>query len=714
MSCVDFISGVHAAVPAHQAAGMTVHAGFCGPRRNCVNTRHADAWSVCNNCNAHNRAKLLLEAASPPNNVMPRIPGAPDYPINNFDRIANVTLGSSPVWNAWFPLVGTMPGGPLGPPAGPTPIALQPGAPDPPWGGFLARVCYVCERMIRSEQHYLTHGLIPHGPAITRVRWADPFRSSCTCRYDLDFTQQAGRAGPRLCHEHRLAKLRQLERTKDANDKWLRSIMLHPGTKNIVRATPFILNARMGINTTWRACRCGEELPNDRAPEVLICMACEGYVSVAPLAASVWNAAGFLPLRTTTSAHLYTLRAPLPRTNQRSPLSHFDLSRSKIATTPFAISTMATSFRHLGELPTELQLEIMRLIALSDRITIPPKGLSAFSPPLFYVSRFMMVFTSKDMFSKYRGVLEESIIRDKQVTTAIIKDYNFTNFKKMMTSVQMIGAKMKKPAMERFCFPCSGKDAPSLENITGAYFRLNLHFTAAFASDDESKLPAYLRFTQALQRKHGKQHFRIFYTVAKVEDSRALGKMISGLSFDDSAQGQLRFLLAALQKAFGRDLAAEMLGLPMRGWGDDDINRGLVWDNQEDTYWEEAKEVEMGDEVVEEEDEVEEEMEIEEDNVEEDEEDDVENDVEDDVEMEKEVREEDEEIKDEEIKDEEIKDEVEDEVKVKQEKEEEGSDSEEVDEPDYAEIGLRAWLQERTYRLALARQAAQLTQGMEG
>ena len=297
MSCVDFISGVHAAVPAHQAAGMTVHAGFCGPRRNCVNTRHADAWSVCNNCNAHNRAKLLLEAASPPNNVMPRIPGAPDYPINNFDRIANVTLGSSPVWNAWFPLVGTMPGGPLGPPAGPTPIALQPGAPDPPWGGFLARVCYVCERMIRSEQHYLTHGLIPHGPAITRVRWADPFRSSCTCRYDLDFTQQAGRAGPRLCHEHRLAKLRQLERTKDANDKWLRSIMLHPGTKNIVRATPFILNARMGINTTWRACRCGEELPNDRAPEVLICMACEGYVSVAPLAASVWNAAGFLPVR---------------------------------------------------------------------------------------------------------------------------------------------------------------------------------------------------------------------------------------------------------------------------------------------------------------------------------------------------------------------------------------------------------------------------------
>ncbi|KAK0943173.1 hypothetical protein LTR48_002631 [Friedmanniomyces endolithicus] len=354
---------------------------------------------------------------------------------------------------------------------------------------------------------------------------------------------------------------------------------------------------------------------------------------------------------------------------------------------------MATAFIHLEELPNELQLEIMSLIALSDRITIPPKGLSTFSPPLFYVSRFMMVFTSKDMFSKYCGVLEESIIKDKQVTTAIVKDYNFTNFKKAITHLQMVGSRMKEPAMERFCFPCSSKDAPSLQDITGAYFRINLHFTTAFTSDNESKLPALLRFMTALQRKHAKKHFRVFYTVAKVEDSPDLGKMISGLTFDDSAQGQLRFLMAALQKAFGRDLAAEMLGLPMRGWGDDDINRGLVWDEQEDAHWE-AREVEMGDEVVEEENDMEDEMEMEE-----------ENDVENGVEMKGDVREE----------DEEMKDESEDEVKVKQEEEEEeGSDSEEVDEPDYADIGLRAWLQERTYRLALARQAADLAQGMEG
>ena len=253
---------------------------------------------------------------------------------------------------------------------------------------------------------------------------------------------------------------------------------------------------------------------------------------------------------------------------------------------------MATAFIHLEELPNELQLEIMSLIALSDRITIPPKGLSTFSPPLFYVSRFMMVFTSKDMFSKYRGVLEESIINDKQVTTAIVKDYNFTNFKKAITHLQMVGSRMKEPAMERFCFPCSSKDAPSLQDITGAYFRINLHFTTAFTSDDESKLPAFLRFMTALQRKHGKKHFRIFYTIAAVEDSPDLGKMIGGLSFDDSAQGQLRFLMAALQKAFARDLQAQMLGLPMRGEGDDDINRGLVWDEQEDDHWKEAKALE--------------------------------------------------------------------------------------------------------------------------
>ncbi|KAK0344644.1 hypothetical protein LTR91_018912 [Friedmanniomyces endolithicus] len=255
---------------------------------------------------------------------------------------------------------------------------------------------------------------------------------------------------------------------------------------------------------------------------------------------------------------------------------------------------MAASFRHLEKLPNELQLEIMSYIALTDRITIPPKGLSAFSPPLFYVSKFMLVFSSKatGVFSKYCGVLEQSIIKDKQVTTAVIKDYNFANFKKTMSRLQMIGARMKEPAMERFCFPCSGKDAPSLEDITGAYFRINLHFTAAFTSDDAAKLPAYLRFMQALQRKHGKKHFRIFYTIAAVEDSPDLGKMIGGLSFDDSAQGQLRFLMAALQKAFARDLQAQMLGLPMRGEGDDDINRGLVWDEQEDDHWKEAKALE--------------------------------------------------------------------------------------------------------------------------
>ncbi|KAK0248647.1 hypothetical protein LTR29_005345 [Friedmanniomyces endolithicus] len=286
MSCDDFNTGVHAAVPAHQAAGMTVHAGFCGPRRNCEDRRHADPFSVCNNCNIHNRAKLLLEPTSPPNNVVPRIPGAPDYPINNCDRITHPALGSSPVWNAWFPLVGTVPGGPLGPPAGPLPIPIQrgpPTGPNPPWAGFLAR-------------HYLRAGMIPHRHAITRVRWADFPETSCTCRYDLDTGLQPGRVIPRKCNRHRLAKLRQLERTKDANDKWLRKIMLNPGTKNIVRATPWILLARR-LNTTWRACRCGEELPNGRAPEVLICMACEGWVSVTPLAASAWNVAGFLPLR---------------------------------------------------------------------------------------------------------------------------------------------------------------------------------------------------------------------------------------------------------------------------------------------------------------------------------------------------------------------------------------------------------------------------------
>lgn len=42
------------------------------------------------------------------------------------------------------------------------------------------------------------------------------------------------------------------------------------------------------------------------------------------------------------------------------------------------------------------------------------------------------------------------------------------------------------------------------------------------------------------------------------------------------------------------------------------------------------------------------------------------------------------------------------------------SSSEESDEDAAQRAGLRAWLQERNYRLALARQAAQLAQSTEG
>ncbi|KAK5723179.1 hypothetical protein LTR17_013899 [Elasticomyces elasticus] len=236
--------------------------------------------------------RLLLMPWSLANNAAPlNSTGNKAYPRSNHERISNpgnaITLGigTSPPWHLFTPHNPTP-----ALPAGPT-IPAIPTAETPPWGGFLARVCNECERKLRSEQNGYISGATALPPSSTK--WADnpavsvpAEASTCTCEYELAFRQHSV-TGRRLCHRHRNKKLRELEKKKDANDDWLRNIMLHPRTGNIVQATPARLNQRCAQGT-WRACRCGNELDNTTHPEVLLCMACEGYMTVIPFAATAY------------------------------------------------------------------------------------------------------------------------------------------------------------------------------------------------------------------------------------------------------------------------------------------------------------------------------------------------------------------------------------------------------------------------------------------
>ncbi|KAK4889708.1 hypothetical protein LTR27_011509 [Elasticomyces elasticus] len=209
-------------------------------------------WSLANN-------------AAPPNST-----GNKAYPRSNHERISNpgnaITLGigTSPPRHLFTPHNPTP-----ALPAGPT-IPAIPTAETPPWGGFLARVCNECERKLRSEQNGYISGATALPPSSTK--WADnpaasvpAEASTCTCEYELAFRQHSV-TGRRLCHRHRNKKLRELEKKKDANDDWLRNIMLHPRTGNIVQATPARLNQRCAQVIPFAATAYPPPVPGPAAP----------------------------------------------------------------------------------------------------------------------------------------------------------------------------------------------------------------------------------------------------------------------------------------------------------------------------------------------------------------------------------------------------------------------------------------------------------------
>ncbi|KAK5742919.1 hypothetical protein LTS12_024037 [Elasticomyces elasticus] len=244
---------------------------------------------------------------------------------------------------------------------------------------------------------------------------------------------------------------------------------------------------------------------------------------------------------------------------------------------------MAVEFARFEELPPELQLNIMEYVALSDSVTVVSSELRAFTPPLRYVSNFMMAFASKVTAGPYCDALRTSMKQDRQSISVIVNDYNFHNFKALLTTLRNTDG---TDGLRRFSFTHSGTNPLDDRDRHGAHFKVTLNFTDAFTSSNEDNLYAYLRSVQALQKAQGGRHIRIFYKVLEGKRSMAFEDMLGRMTFDDSAQGQMKFLLAALQKEFAFDYGAQNQGVVPRGWDiASNINYAFARNEEEDAYW---------------------------------------------------------------------------------------------------------------------------------
>ena len=112
--------------------------------------------------------------------------------------------------------------------------------------GFLTRVCNDCEDMILSEIFLRTD---QNGPPAVRAQippnageiesWEDYPAVSCVCKSKLGIE-----GGQRtLCYRHVDQLWRQMQRTKDGNDRWLFRIQKRGGV--LQRATPATMRKRV-------------------------------------------------------------------------------------------------------------------------------------------------------------------------------------------------------------------------------------------------------------------------------------------------------------------------------------------------------------------------------------------------------------------------------------------------------------------------------------
>lgn len=228
-----------------------VHPGCCEPRSQCQKY-HVGGHTVCDHCRVHTRHMLCL--------IRTRFTMNINYDFLLPVGVAHPQPGASPpTLNGWQSTAEAGTGVVF---AGQGPIGRR----NPPWDGFLTRLCYDCELLVSSE--IMHRSPTPHGPLFgggvgtipalkagtkqEEREWLWYPEVSCTCKWRLGITPLPDRQT--LCYEHTKTELEKLVKTKNRNDEWLRNIERVPGKAGLRDATVATKRARV-ISGSWRACR---------------------------------------------------------------------------------------------------------------------------------------------------------------------------------------------------------------------------------------------------------------------------------------------------------------------------------------------------------------------------------------------------------------------------------------------------------------------------
>ena len=189
------------------------------------------------------------------------------------------------------------------------------------WARFLTHLCHNCEimeqRILNDRRNDPAARANPPVEAAKVVGHTDQWpETTCTCLAMLCLPD----GDERLCirHRHRISTNKHYELLimRAQNDQWLRGI----GRKTTAGLLEFVSTqkkngrAQRGV---YRACRCGVEITVNpaKAPEVFLCLGCEGVVHVGDMARGNPLPAEYVPsVRTRQSTNQdYRLRRPLRR-----------------------------------------------------------------------------------------------------------------------------------------------------------------------------------------------------------------------------------------------------------------------------------------------------------------------------------------------------------------------------------------------------------------
>ena len=224
---------------------------------------------VCLRCRVHTREMLGLQQDPL---------AAPNTPFNH-DRLVQTPLVGAPgapaaLQDGVSPVDPPNPAGPTGPfipgglglaasanwwhrtlaeRLGTVTVGLA-GRTEPPFDGFLTRLCTNCEDLVLHEEFFDRIGRIArNAPQSVRKWWEDPFLCTCTCRRKLGAAAYSGEHV--LCKEHREQQWKELVQVKNRRDRWLRNVQINLVNGRLQQATVATKRDRVNASGWWRACR---------------------------------------------------------------------------------------------------------------------------------------------------------------------------------------------------------------------------------------------------------------------------------------------------------------------------------------------------------------------------------------------------------------------------------------------------------------------------